>query len=287
MLIISLYSVIFAAYLLLYRVLFVQYKYGISMDITARYAQQLHKDKLQENTINSYISDVRQFMVWKDMFSPNSRVDEALLSQYLKTSSFTRSKFTMRRKEISLKKFLQWTNTNSARSKSKPKYLASSTALILLLLPLALQTNFSSLSYDNLEYASINKDYATTAVTTESPIDISVEGVEVAVSGYEIQAPIQDSSAEVVLSLQNNLEEESPDTLESLSPIGGTEQIKQGASYTIIYNDSIDADSLIIVTATAPSHGETLFIQSQGEGYAVVAIERPIDSPLPFNWIAI
>jgi hypothetical protein len=258
------------------------------MDITARYAQQLHKDKLQENTINSYLSDVRQFIVWKDMFSPNSKVDEALLSQYLKTSSFTRSKFTMRRKEISLKKFLQWTNTNSARPRSKPKYLASSTALILLLLlPLAVQTNLSSLSYDNLEYASINKDYATTAVTTESPIDISVEGVEVAVSGYEIQAPIQDPSAEVVLSLQNNLEEERSDTLESLSPTGGTEQIKQGASYTIIYNDSIDADSLITVTATAPSHGETLFIQSQGEGYAVVAIESPIDSPLPFNWIAI
>lgn len=266
------------------------------MDITAQYAQKLNKDNLQKNTINSYISDVRLFLSWKEKFAPTTPLEESLLIQYLKTSSFTRSKYTMRRKEISLTKFINWVSGNSIDHDTsnrkakidKTKYALSASALILLLIQIiSVPTTADTETINHLsEYTTLDTKFQNENVNVESPIDISVDGVEIAVSGYEIQTPLSDP-ADVVLTLESNYEQSEESRLESLSPSGGSQQIEEGSTYTIILDDSINSESIITVTPTTSTNGNNLYIQSQGNGFAIVAIDKSIDRPLSFNWIAI
>lgn len=269
------------------------------MDITTVYAQHLFRRNMRDNTIKNYLSDVRQFLKWKELSAPNASITDDLIDQYLKGSSFTKSVFTTRRKQASLKKFAQWINNQSASSnldtiisKQSRRVYSIVISLILLLLPFAVSTS-SINTLSNSQHLDIVDDHSSdmessvteTKLTMERPIDLTVEGVQIAVSGYEIQNPIHEPT-DVLLSLQGNNERE-VDKVDTLSPTGGTSKIESGKTYSVILDESINQNTLVTVTPTAPTYGQTLFVKSLGDGFAVIAIEQPLESDIPFNWIAI
>lgn len=265
------------------------------MDITAQYAQQLVREKMQKNTIKNYVSDVRQFLAWKYMTAPNVHIDSQLIDQYLRVISFARSSQTIHRKYVSLSKFLQWVSlphNNESDIAEKPKEnipykftFATIGALIILLLPLSISTSTVN-EYSEEVFAPTETSLSQENISINNkPIDLSVEGVEVAVSGYEIESPMSDP-AEMLLTLQENIDAQQED-IESLSPNGGRHIIEANSTYTIILDESINPHSIITVTPTSETQGQQLYVNSQGDGFAVIAIEEEIDTDLPFNWISI
>src|SRR3989344_5045358 len=157
------------------------------MDITAKYAHYLYGNNLTNTSIKNYLSDINQYLLWKDKFAPNQLISEELIQQYLRTSSLTRSIYTIRRKEVSLNKFLDWIKQDSlvapikrAEAKQQNKYPLVAATFILLLMSFALVTSTPKYFGDTdteSEYATIKQDVAT-AVTDETLTD--VEGIEVA-----------------------------------------------------------------------------------------------------------
>lgn len=269
-----------------------QYILSISMDITANYAQHLRSENLQENSIRSYLSDVHQFLQWKEMFAPKAEISNNLIDQYIRTYSFTRSSHTTRRKLTGLTKFYNWfsstTPSNTKVSLKGKSYLSYAGAFLVVTLSLAgnLSTPTVTQHYNiDTNYQDLNQK-APSSISTQMPDELPKinKPIDIAVSGYELNTMGRDNSSEVILALHEENQEEVMQ--EMATAFGGTEQIEKLNTYTIILHNSLRKNSIITVTPTAATNGQALYIESQGDGYAVVAIEEPINSPIPFNWLS-
>lgn len=245
------------------------------MPITQDYAQHLKRKSLQENSIASYLSDLQLFMKWKETNAPLAPFSIEMVKQYLKTASFTRSAETMKRKEVSLTNFVKWINDDEKNSNiytnnsigKYGKYLTG-LALTIVCIQIALSPQHKSANdivfSENISIAPAHTNFE----------DVNIP---IAVSGYEIETDDVSSPTSVVLSLHDDAL--SVDTLNA-----GKAYIPKGDTFTLIVSDSIKDNSIITVTPTSPTGGQTLYIHSQQDGVAVIAIESSTDHDISFNW---
>lgn len=265
------------------------------MPITQDYAQHLKRKNLQENSIASYISDIQLFIRWRETNAPLGTFSTEIVNQYLKTASFTRSPETMKRKEVSLANFIKWVNENEKSSNtytnnSIGKYLTV-LALIIVCMQILLPTQ-NNLEDGTVLSDSIDNPLSANTSVVETSTNFNNVKIPIAVSGYEISPDVSayypSSEKSMVLALQDEsaVDDENQHSV-VLSPVGGTELIEAGNLHTIIYSSSIKQNSIITVTPTASTNGQTLYIKDQKEGIAVIAIDQAIDKPLPFNWIVL
>jgi hypothetical protein len=243
------------------------------MSITATYARHLKRKKLQENSISSYLSDVQLFLNWSETNAPLMPISLKMVDQYLRTASFTRSKETMKRKQVSLTHFVEWMQTTAnptgdtiTSSKAFQKYRKLSvSALALLLVSIQIVSASPTSNIENIEVESIDNPFANSKeVSTANDNFTNVnQDIPIAVSGYEISPALEQpsSSMNVVLSLHDDAASSSEDEGQvMLSPLGGTETIERGNNYTIIVSHTIREHSIITFTPTGPTNGQALYI---------------------------
>ena len=148
------------------------------MNITDPYAQHLIRIGLGKNSIRSYLSDVHQFLLWKEKYDKNSPIRKDLIDKYLRSSSFTKSTHTTKRKAVSLNKFYLWLNTfdNSSeiiktKNKRPTVVYAALTGALMVLFPLLLSESSLPIQKNN-DITSIENSVPY-KVETEIPTSIS------------------------------------------------------------------------------------------------------------------
>lgn len=270
-------------------------------DVASKFEKELRGRKISNNTISNYLSDLKVFKDW--CYARNIKLasaDRRLIKEYLSFLSKTTSDTTLKRKTSSLNQFIEFIHPDNIKepvpdqiqksilSFSKARYAAFSLfslSLFSLFIPFSLPTSNIPSINDSQEtplYGSkLNKNELSV------PTKINNSKLKITISGEAFPEGVGDSSSIELLDGAYLIKDGEELSLlridETSSSEAGKGQILANESQTTIYNNEIDANSLVFVTLTSNSN-QVIFVKEQGDGYFTVGFSDTSELDVNFNW---
>ncbi len=270
--------------------------YNLSLGILKDFEKYLDSLDISSSTSRFYKSDVRQFLDWLVKYDYQN-IDKYVVNEYI---AFLRGrntpKRTLNRKLSSLRKLSEFLKKDFMKNFSNEKVSrtnfitkngkAVASAALLLILAASLSSS------------------KTQAVNLVNPLETkSRVNVEQIADKTDLTAPAQIKSGEKVTIILDQPDSTSAESLDKLPLILGAsankeslreDKIYESAGKAVIYkgntntkvvNPLVSDKSAIFITPTSDTGNQSLFVDSQGEGYFIVALQKAAIDDISFNWL--
>lgn len=251
--------------------------YSINELLLKNFSRQLSIEGFSKATIKNYITDVNQFLNWKEDNRIFDNFEAVANYQIFLIKKFSSS--SVKRKLSSVKKFILFEDEQFKESSEdiKQKFTFAPIAFLALSI-VALPFLFKS--SQSIETDEISKDVPlhTIISTSQAGQVYSIEnskGIKVVLTNETLNEA----------SLNENINYASfQDEKVSTISINGTATINKGSKDTIIVNEMIKPTSFIQLTPTSKTNNQILYISEQNDGYMIVSVEREPAEDITFQW---
>lgn len=245
-------------------------------NIVEGYVNYLLGKGSSKTTIKNYLTDIKQFIIWRE--SNSSLVDsEETVNLFSKDMSKFFTPSSVQRKVSSIKKFLKFENEEKeVAPKNQFSYRPWVASLVILILAILISPKQSG---DFIKPTAQERIVNIPNSVTISYSDPSVIGFE-APKGITISLPtepIPSSSTEDML-ISNNFRE--AQVLEEK----GTGTISKGETESLVRNSLISPSSFVYITPQGTTNNQVLYLKTIDEGYMVIAVDESAQANINYFW---
>ena len=244
------------------------------------FMEELRSHKASKATIKNYLTDINQFLNWREKLTLLDKVEEdsVLVSMYIKGLTQKFSPASLKRKSSVVRKYLAFEYTHPphfAKAGSKYNLIPALGGMVLLLLITPL--------FNANKQPSINEDATispTTYTISSKPTYglVNPRGVSIVLSATEEG----NNNMPIAETINTDIQVSEPITTTGFSS-KGVANINSGKTQAVIISDSISSDSVIYLTPKSATN-QILFLKETGGGYAVIAVEEPTERDIEFQW---
>jgi len=241
------------------------------------YAESLKKEGASKATIKNYLTDVRQYLAWREKSNSDS------VNNFLKESSASFSSSSLKRKASAIKKYLHIENNYYSMPKAKyilPPYLIFGILVLIFSIATIANTNNQSVLGDKRKDAIPSSVNYSMEDTTKNQLNASLSDKDIKIVLTE--KPLKNVSYFSEADINNEIRVRSLNDYRKI--IQGSSKITSGKRYAIIINELVNSDSFIHITPKSPTNNQVLYLEEQGDGYFVVSVALPADKDIDFVW---
>jgi|GEM_PF-5223132 len=242
------------------------------------YEELLKKEGASKATIKNYLTDVRQYLAWREKSNSDS------VNNFLKESSGSFSTSSLKRKSSAIKKYLHIERNHYSIAKAKYIYPPYFIFGILVLIFSAATIVNNQPAFDEkvkdtfLSSANYLLEETTKNLFNTNMTSMSDKHIKIALT----EKPTKNVNYISEADINNEIR------IRSLTDYGkitqGSSKITNGKRYAIIINEFVDSDSFIYVTPKSSTNNQVLYLEEQGDGYFVVSVPLPADKDIDFIW---
>lgn len=225
-------------------------------------------------TIKNYLSDIRQFLRWRENTESRYLEDAQIIGQFIDEFESKLSTSSLKRKASAIKKYLISQKDYNSTGKGnifKANFVPILSSVSLLIL-IALLLNTRS-------------DVATIK-------DTALTSADYRVNNNSRIYDFSESDAKILLSSDSPEGEAESDTLlleaspayENVPSDQGAATIAKGERQVLIINELVNPESFIYLTPKGQTGNQVPYTESQGEGYMVVAVEDTVAHDIELQW---
>ncbi len=239
------------------------------------YAESLKKEGASKATIKNYLTDVRQYLAWREKSNSDS------VNNFLKESSGSFSASSLRRKASAIKKYLHIERNHYSMPKAKyiyPPYFIF--GILVLIFSAATITNNQSAFNDKVKDTILSSANYPLEETTKNLFNANISGKDIKIALTE--KPLKNVNYISEADINNEISIRSLTNYKKITQ--GSSKIANGKRYAIIINEFVDSNSFIYITPKSPTNNQVLYIEEQGDGYFVVSVPLPADKDIDFIW---
>jgi len=253
------------------------YSPSFNISVVDRYTKDLLENGSSKITVKNYLTDIKQFMIWRESNASKLNAEE-IVESFSKDMSKFFSTSSVKRKASSIKKFLQFEDESSKRIEKNNQmpfalWLVSFGVLTLIAL-FSLQQSTSIKPGDlSIEERTINVPKS--ATISYIPADLGSKGIKAILPP---EAAINSRNEDMLV--LGNL---SGIPVEAVKP-QGTGTIYSGASESLVVSELISPSSFVYLTPQGSTDNQVLFVKSLKEGFMVVAIDRKAERDINYSW---
>lgn len=255
-----------------------------------KFENKLRASGAPESTVSNYMVDVRQFIKWQHEYKIQSSPSSEKLSIYKEYLQKKYSPASTKRKISVINKYIA--SSDRAIEKYSPIDAKSSVVLYAgLMLAVVGVTGAIAGGVGSSELVSSPSEVALPEATSMESGDnnmLRAKGLTVVLSSSPTGSSESTGTAYDYVDLRNvtevSLEHDDEIAMVNKFSHHGDSTIYSGKSEAMIFNSLIVESSFINITPKSPTGGQTLYVESQGDGYAVIAVEREAGQDIDFRW---
>lgn len=257
--------------------------YYINNYLLEKFSTSLKENGFSKVTIKNYLSDVKQFIRFKEQSSSVDNHDAIAMYQDILAKRFKKS--SIKRKMSAISRYLVFESKELAKIDNPIKskrvrslfYYAPISIGVLLVIILPVMASLYTVNPNNTK-----GDVIINLIPDKVNTDINRVATIEDTKGLRFVLQKNDNALPMVNSLGTN------DTYNILNTkdinSSGTAYIQKGEQQTTIANEILSSNSFVTLSLLSPSYGNTLYIANIGEGYMEIKIENPAKETIEFQW---
>lgn len=261
--------------------------YYINKYFVGRFGKALQSEGFSKATIKNYITDINQFLKWRDE-NHNGLLDDNSTKEYSQALAKSFRASSVKRKLSAINKYIAFENTEISLLPKENSRL-SKISYAPLFVGIFLMFTIPAIGYSlNSRSSNINEDKieadipANTIISNSTKAEVynldSSKGLRVVLANdsFDPSAGAENTTFTITKTLETDSTPQ--------SPTQGVGSIYKGRSEAIIVNDIISPRSFISLVPTSSTGNQTLYIETQADGYAIVKVDNLHNQDITFQW---